>query len=529
MTTLQAIVGNLGIGVLDVAAAPGGVDVEVEDLTIHDPVDASIEPGTLVLGVGIDPAARSSAEVVHALAADGAVGLVVKGDPSLLIEAARESGIALLAIPREMAWTQLHALLRTARAAAGHVADAPTGAPVGDLFALANAVATMVGGPTTIEDLHSTVLAYSSLDEPLDEARRDTILGRRIPDEWMTRLTADGVFRKLYSGRDPVVIDYRESMPDFAVRLAIGVRAGDEVLGSIWVADPKGQGFGPEAEAAIREASDLAALHLLRTRAVADLDRRRRSELLRAALDGRAAPEALAAAIDLAPGLPLTVVAFELLDVGDDHAAIALSADRAVNLFAMHCEAYRRQSAAVAIGRIVHVLLPEPSEPDRSRLVKFVADLVERTASAMRIGIRAAIGSTVSGIDDLTTSAREANRVLRAMRDERRSEGAVATVDDVRSRVLLLELQDLATRQPELREGKVALLGQHDRDKQTEYVATLRAYLDSFGDVTTAAASLNVHANTFRYRLRRLIEISGLDLGDPVERLVAHLQLTLVN
>jgi DNA-binding PucR family transcriptional regulator len=37
-----------------------------------------------------------------------------------------------------------------------------------------------------------------------------------------------------------------------------------------------------------------------------------------------------------------------------------------------------------------------------------------------------------------------------------------------------------------------------------------------------------VHPNTFRYRLRRLVEVSGIDLDDPVERLVAHLQLTLL-
>ena len=532
MTTLQAIVANLGIGVLDVAAAPAGVDVEVDDLAIHDPSDAPVEPGALVLGVGIDPASRSSVDALLGLAEAGAVGVVVKGDPSPLIDAARGAGVALLAIPREMAWTQLHALLRTARAAAGHAAEAPTGAPVGDLFALANAVSTMVGGPTTIEDLHSTVLAYSSLDEPIDDARRETILGRRIPDAWMERLTKDGVFRKLYSGREPVVIDYRESMPDFAERLVIGIRAGDEVLGSIWVADGKGQGFGPEAFAAIAEAADLAALHLLRTRAAVDLERRRRSEVLRAALEGRAAPEALAAAIDLEPGVPLTVVAFELLGPNgnhgdDDHAAIAVLADRAVSLFALHCEAYRRQATAVAIGRVVHVLLPEPNESDRSRLVRFVSDLVERTADALRVGMRAAIGTTVSGIDDLRTSARDATRVVRAMRVEQRAPGSVASVDDVRSRVLLLELQDLASRQPELREGKVARLAAHDREKQTEYVATLRAYLDGFGDVPTAASSLHVHPNTFRYRLRRLVEISGLDLGDPVERLVAHLQLTL--
>jgi DNA-binding PucR family transcriptional regulator len=58
-------------------------------------------------------------------------------------------------------------------------------------------------------------------------------------------------------------------------------------------------------------------------------------------------------------------------------------------------------------------------------------------------------------------------------------------------------------------------------------VETLRAFLDHFGDSTAAAASLDVHPNTFRYRMRRLLEISGLDLDDPVERMVVYLQLRI--
>ena len=63
--------------------------------------------------------------------------------------------------------------------------------PTGDLFALANAVALMVGGATTIEDRQSNVLAYSSADDPIDTPRRETILGRKVPDHWMARLRED--------------------------------------------------------------------------------------------------------------------------------------------------------------------------------------------------------------------------------------------------------------------------------------------------------------------------------------------------
>jgi DNA-binding PucR family transcriptional regulator len=37
-----------------------------------------------------------------------------------------------------------------------------------------------------------------------------------------------------------------------------------------------------------------------------------------------------------------------------------------------------------------------------------------------------------------------------------------------------------------------------------------------------------VHANTFRYRLRRLTEVSGIDLTDQEQRFAAMLQLRAI-
>jgi DNA-binding PucR family transcriptional regulator len=38
---------------------------------------------------------------------------------------------------------------------------------------------------------------------------------------------------------------------------------------------------------------------------------------------------------------------------------------------------------------------------------------------------------------------------------------------------------------------------------------------------------LHIHPNTVRYRLQRIIEVSGIRLDDPDERLVAMLHLRL--
>jgi DNA-binding PucR family transcriptional regulator len=44
---------------------------------------------------------------------------------------------------------------------------------------------------------------------------------------------------------------------------------------------------------------------------------------------------------------------------------------------------------------------------------------------------------------------------------------------------------------------------------------TLMTYLACGGSHTRAAQKLNLHRSTLKYRIRRIHEISGHDLGDP--------------
>ena len=114
-------------------------------------------------------------------------------------------------------------------------------------------------------------------------------------------------------------------------------------------------------------------------------------------------------------------------------------------------------------------------------------------------------------------------RVLRTGRAAHR----VARLADVHVESLVLELRDLVTARGDQPTGSAARLYAYDEQHHTHLVATLRAWLDAFGDVGVASAAVFVHPNTFRYRLRRLAEVGGIDLNDPEARFAAMLQLRL--
>lgn len=527
--TIERLVSDLGGGVVDVLAAPQGLGITLSRTVIHDPVDPfEVEAGDVVLGVGVPD--EGAVDLIERAAACSAAAVLLKLRSSAgrerVVAASEEGGVALIAVAPEITWAQLHALVRTSIVSAGQGSSDMIGfgTPVGDLFALANAVAAMVGGPTTIEDPQSRVLAYSSDDQSIDEGRRQTILGRQVPEPYVQHLQERGVFRQLWGSEEVLRIDDITGPDGSRVRprLAVAVRAGQEILGSIWVAEGDTP-IGADAEEALRHASQIAALHLVRNRSSEALERRMRGELLRSLLDGRGPSNVLADRLDLEPRAGYVVLGFELQTTQD--AEVALQRERALDLIALYCEAFRRRSVQVGVGRTVYTLLPVGEDARPEAVTRLGRDVLERSRAALSVSLHVAVSSTVDHLRDVPRAREEVDQILRVLGEEPDA-GPFASFDDVRPHVLLLELRDHVAGRPHLLDGKVQRLVEEDGPDGI-YLDTLRAYLDSFGDVPAAARALDVHPNTFRYRLRRVGEIAGLDLDDPVDRLAAELQLRL--
>ncbi|GIG61880.1 PucR family transcriptional regulator [Longispora fulva] len=516
--SLRRILIDLGSTVLDVAAPGADLDAEVTGVVIHDPHDEpATTAGGLLLGIGVR-GPQDVAALLGQLGQARAAALVVKGPVDVTDEvraAARDSGVTLLSLTAGAAWAQVAALLR------GLLDEAGTGVGEdidGDLFSVANAVGALLDAPVTIEDRSSRVLAFSSRQDEADAPRVETVLGRQVPERFRRLLEQRGFFRRLYSAPGPVRIELGE---DTLPRVAIAVRAGDEILGSVWVAvrDP----LSAAADRALRDAAGVVALHLLRRRAGADARRRVRTDLLSTVLAG--GPDAADAAgrLGIATG-PLCVLAAEMAeDDGGDPLAVELQRQRLSDALGLHLAAVHPRTAAAGIGRVAYAVLPLPDGADETRAARVAASLLERTGplSTANIGV----GRAVTGLPDIARSRADADRVLRVLRS-RGATGTVAGRADTHFASLLLHLADLAAADP-APDGPYQRLLAYDAAHDADLTRTLAAYLDAFGDTRAAAEAVHVHPNTFRYRLRRLTEVAGLDLADPDARLAVALQIRL--
>ena len=146
-----------------------------------------------------------------------------------------------------------------------------------------------------------------------------------------------------------------------------------------------------------------------------------------------------------------------------------------------------RASSSVFEGGIVYALLPLPDElPEASGATTLAKTVLTRAEEALRIRLRVGIGSAVAPFADVPRSRQEADRVLTVLAAGRHS-SRLACIEEVRSQVILLELEDTVVHDPLFRLTSVAAILRHDTEKQTQYAKTLLAYLEAFGDIAVAA------------------------------------------
>jgi DNA-binding PucR family transcriptional regulator len=68
----------------------------------------------------------------------------------------------------------------------------------------------------------------------------------------------------------------------------------------------------------------------------------------------------------------------------------------------------------------------------------------------------------------------------------------------------------------------------YDAEHRTDLVHTLSMVLHHHGSHKRSAWVLHLHTDTVVYRAARIRAITGLDLGDPDDRLVAHIAVKII-
>ncbi len=289
--------------------------------------------------------------------------------------------------------------------------------------------------------------------------------------------------------------------------------AGEDPRGH-WLVVVRRRGKAGDLERLLaRQAAMAVALELMRERVVRDTERRLAGDVLAEALGGNLGPEELRSR--LAPfglGGPVAVALFELEAMPGDADAVTdiLSEAGAPALAAINA----------AAGRPLLCAIFEPGDADPLELARSARSALEEDGHRP---VRAAVSRAVP-TDALRRAFHEARCAMEATRASNGHAPDVASHRDLGAFTLLLSLQD----DDALRayaDNLLRPIEDGEGDYGPELLRSLEAFIERNGQWERAARDLYCHRHTLRYRIRRVEELTGRDLGLAQDRIELWLAL----
>lgn len=363
----------------------------------------------------------------------------------------------------------------------------------------------LAAASATLEDRDFDLVAFASQSGGLDEVRQRSILQRRSTPqvrEWFERF---GIAHSDKPVRTPA-----DAAAGVLARVCLPARWNGVTYGYVWLLDEDRRLDDALLNAAMHQASRAGALLAQQARV-----RERTADRLESLLSPeRAVAEAAAEEI----------AELGLVERDRPVVAVVLETVRSQDWQAVPLNLWRLPRAVLAAAgpEFVSLLIPLDSESALDVAEQARALYTERLAPDERAGILVGIGAPRDDLADARASLREARLAVRVSR-------AVPAFRPIAQWERLGIYRLLACGpQRELRDAVAdpAVLRLLD-DPDPSLLLTARTYLDHAGSAQATAAALAVHRQTLYHRLRRIEQVTGLDLGDGQDRLRLHVGVTL--
>ncbi|MFI1863927.1 PucR family transcriptional regulator [Streptomyces jumonjinensis] len=289
-------------------------------------------------------------------------------------------------------------------------------------------------------------------------------------------------------------------------RLTVPIAMAGELLGLLSLADPESRATDTDVSA-LEQTALVLAPELAHERRLAELEPRLRHDLVEKLISGTATDEVFVQAAGLGHELHRPHRVAVLRWPGTiARAAVGDAVERAAGRLGLDVLTGVRGETAVALlaGR----------DTGGEALYRAVSDELGTAAGAV------GVGGPCEDCADLPHSYDEAVRALTVRRRSHEPHGGTGFEE-----LGLCRMMGAGDGEREadrfVREWLGPLLD-YDARHTTGLTATLSYYLESGGSYDATAEALRIHRSTVRYRLQRIREVTGHDLGDVDTRLNLH-------
>jgi purine catabolism regulator len=514
MLTVGSLLSDVGLK--PVAGAPG-LEREIRWVHISELDDPTpwLSGGELLLTTGSQlaspPRQREFVALLdeHGLAGLGlGTGFAHKRVPKALTDEAESRAFPLFEIPYEMPFIAItehasQALVNQQyevleRGIAVHERLERLVIEGRGLQEIITSIATAISGSALLIDSSGTVVASHSATT------------RELPEDAVSALAGEVAERSL-AGRPGQFTPADGPLADRA--LVLPLPASGNSSARSWLALVPRAGLPTDLDRLIaRQGSIVIALELMRERVVRETERRLAGDVLADALSGRLDSEELAGRLrPFGIEANAAVLLFEVTDPA--------TAEKEVE------EVLRERGAAALVATtqssdsdlVCAVIEAAPDEPVEH------ARAARKRLSKSRSSVRAS-ASRPAAVGALRRAFHEARCALEATSLANGDAPEVASHEDLGAFTLLLALQD----DDALRlysDSLLAPIEQTDGGYGGELLRSLEAFIEQNGQWERAARILYCHRHTLRYRIRRIEELTGRDLGNAHDRIELWLAL----
>jgi purine catabolism regulator len=365
---------------------------------------------------------------------------------------------------------------------------------------LVRALSAVIGGAVIVMDARAETLAEHTFRRSLGQSALEAVRAE-IRDRTVTLGRAEGGAAGAEFTPEHAELQSRS--------LVLPVSTRGRGAPQAWLlAARDAEGLGDFERLILQQAVTVVALELMRRRAMRDTERRLAGDVLAEALTGRLAPHEVESRLrPFGVGSTAAVLVFSVESPGSVEPEL---------------DSFMRDTgtgALVAAREPLLCAVVDASEP---------VDLLElagraRETLAHTHGVVRAAASRAAAVGSLRRSFHEARCALEATALANGSAPPVASFKDLGAFQLLLSLQD----DDALRLYCDSVLGplEDGGEYGDELTRSLEAFIENNGQWEKAARRLFCHRHTLRYRIRRVEELTGRDLGSARDRIEFWLAL----
>ncbi|MGO4888538.1 PucR family transcriptional regulator [Anaerobacillus sp. MEB173] len=393
----------------------------------------------------------------------------------------------------------------------------------GSLENLVDRISDVLKCPITIEDSNHRLLAYSSHDNQTDPARVATIIGRRVPEKVINSLWRDGVIPKLNQSDEPIRISQISDI-GLGDRVAISIKKNNEMLGYIWALEIDHKLSEKELQL-LKQAAQTAKNQLLHLQVRKKKKEEGHQEFFWQLLTGHIKAhneiKKKIEQLEMIPPNPVAVIVFQFEE------EITTDNERHITYMLTTTQQLRVPFHVIDRKELILLVSPNLSKELHHSINEFISDFVAQMNKRFKVSrIQGSCGNIYDKYEKIEASYQQALTVLELKNQFPHEIGHLYTYQSLGIyRYLDVILQK---RQEDGFENSTLLqLIHYDKINKTQLLETLEAFLNNDSNVHDAAKELHVHTNTLNYRLKRISEITGMNLKDPNQKMTLYLEIKL--